>query len=257
MDNLSVGNARSLVNTVEQRKQHFSSAIHNLNWLAVTLVAGVWAFFLDGFLKHSPFVNPNISAENAQSFAFSYIIMAAGISSVILLLWRLYVRYLDNQISAIYPEILRYEKCLGVSADDGTSKYLAESNKILKAVLPELGQTQQIELVRQLVHDGHIGRRGTQFIGYLVIIAFILFVGSITVDVIFLNVNQQFEGLFNICDINRLPIILSKLLGYLAIIVSFFSHLYITFFKFQRGLRDKHVDKILPSLKSVEQAKKS
>lgn len=249
MGNLSVENARSLVNTVEQRKQHLSSAIHNLNWLAVTLIAGVWTFFLDGFLKHSPFVNPNISAENAQPFAFSYIITAAGISSVILLLWRLYVRYLDNQISAIYPEILRYEKRLGVSADDGTSKYLTESNETLKNVLPTLGETQQIELVRQLVHDGHIGRRGTIFIDCLVIGAFVTFLGTLTVDLIFLNVNQQFEGLFNICDINRLPIILSKILGYLAIIVSFLSHLYITFFKFQRGLGEKHVDKILPSLK--------
>ena len=247
-------NARSLVNRVEQRRQHFSSVIHNLDWLAITLVAGVWAFFLDGFLDHSPLVNPSISAADAHPFAFSYIIMAAGISSVILLLWRLYVRYLDSQISTLYPEILRYEKLLGVSADDGIRNHLARLNKVLERVLPKLGKTQEVELVRQLVQDEHIGRRGHLIIDKLVVIAIVTFVGLAILDLILLCQNQQFEELFNFGDVNRIPIVASKLLGYLAIVGSPVTHIYFTLFRFQRNPRDKHIKEILASLEPVEQS---
>lgn len=257
MDTLNVENAKSLINAVEQRRQHLSSMIHNLNWVAVTLVAGVWTFFLDGFLDHSPFINPNISEANAHPFAFSYIIMAAGISSLIMMLWRLYARYLDNQISALYPEIMRYEKRLGVSGEDGICNYLARSNKILERVLPKLGETQQLELVRQLFRGGRIGRRETLIIDYLVIIAMVLFVGLAIIDVIFLNKNEQLKELFIFCDINRIPIIMSKLLGYLAIVGSLGIHLYVMFCRFQRNPKDKHVNKILASLESAEQNEKS
>ena len=76
MDTVLVENARSLVSIVEQRRQHLSSMIHNLNWITVTVVAGVWSFFLSRFLDHSPFMNPNIPVDEAEPFAFSYIMLA-------------------------------------------------------------------------------------------------------------------------------------------------------------------------------------
>lgn len=257
MSTLSAENAGRLLEIVEQRRQHLSSMIHNLNWLAVTLISGVWTFFITGFLEHSPFVNPNINVEDAHPFTFSYIIMAAGISSLILMLWRLYSRYLDSQISELYPEILKYERILGVSKTEGVAHYLARSNKNIENALDRLDENKHLEFITQLVRDRHVGRRGTLFIDKLVIVAFITFVGLVITDLIFLCQSGQLEFLFKFDDINRIPIIASKLLGYLAIFSSSVIHISITLFRFQRDPKDKHVNKIIASLESVEQAEKS
>ena len=252
MGTVCVENARSLVSVIEQRRQHLSNQIHNQNWLAVTVIVGVWSFFLARFLDHSPFVNPNIAVDETEPFAFSYIMLAAGISSLVLVLWRIYARYLDCQISRVYPEIMKYEKRLGVSEADGIGDYLAGSNNILKRVLPTLGESQQLELVRQLVRDRHIGRRGHLVIDWLVIIAIVVFLGLVVTDFYFLNEYGQLEELTKFDDISRIPIITSKLFGYLAIVGSLVIHIYFVLAKFQRNPKEKHVNKIVTGFKSAE-----
>lgn len=253
MATVCVENARSLISIVEQRRQHLSSNIHNLNWLAITVVVGIWSFFLTRFLEHSPFVNPNITVDQVEPFAFSYIMVAAGISSFILVLWRIYAKYLDYHISIIYPEIMKYEKCLDVSEADGITNYLTESNSVLKRTLPTLCGIQQIELVKQLVRDRHIGRRGHLVVDWLVVSAVVIFVCLIVTDFYFLNEYGQLEELIKFDDISRIPIITSKLFGYLAIVSSLVIHIIFMFVKFQRNPKDKHVNKIVTDLKTAEQ----
>ena len=96
-----------------------------------------------------------------------------------------------------------------------------------------------------------------KLIDNLVNVAFVMFIGLVITDLIFLCQSGQLESLFKFDDINRIPIIASKLLGYLAIFGSFVIHIYITLFRFQRGPNDKHVNKVVASLESVEQAEKS
>lgn len=252
MGTVCVENTRSLVSIVEQRRQHLSSTIHNLNWITVTVVTGVWSFFLSRFLDHSAFINPNIPVDDAELFAFSYIMLDAGISSLILVLWRIYARYLDCQMSEVYPEIMKYEKRLGVSEADGMGNYLAGSNNILKRVLPTLGESQQLELVGQLVRDRHIGRRGQLFIDWLVIIAIVVFLGLVIADLYFLNEYGQLIELIKFDDISRVPIIASKWFGYLAIVISLCIHIYFVLEKFQRNPKDKHVNKIITDFKPAE-----
>ena len=118
-----------LLSIAQQRRQHLSTVIQALNGLAITIISGIWTFFLKSFLDESSLVN---AAATPQPFAFSYIVAAAGISATVMALWRWYTKYLDSSIADIYPEILRYEQVLGIGGDAGVARYISKHKVIGK-----------------------------------------------------------------------------------------------------------------------------
>ena len=144
----------TLLSLAEKRRQHLSNMIVALNGLAITLILGIWTFLLKGFIDYSPMLHPTNSALNngatTQPFAFSYVILAAGLSSVVMALWRWYVQYLSDEISKIYPEIAMYEQTLGMPSNMGVIRYLS-SNKEISNIMAKLFKAQRVELVKKLV----------------------------------------------------------------------------------------------------------
>ncbi|MFC1907892.1 hypothetical protein ACFLWT_00710, partial [Chloroflexota bacterium] len=159
MSLINLKNANGSLIIAEKRRQHLSNAIIALNGLAITLILGIWTFFLKGFFDHSSLINPATSNVENQPFAFSYITLAAGLTCIVIALWRWYARYLDDCLSNLYPEIMLYERVLGVSSDAGVERYLSK-NKELKEVFSTLSREKREKLVDQLVKDRHVGRRG-------------------------------------------------------------------------------------------------
>ena len=134
MNQLSNDTAGTLLSLAEKRRQHLSNMIVALNGLAITLILGIWTFFLKGFIDYSPMLNSTSSAVNngvtTQPFAFSYVILAAGLSSIVMALWRWYVQYLSDEISKIYPEIAMYEQTLGIPSNMGVIRCLSSNKEI-------------------------------------------------------------------------------------------------------------------------------
>ncbi len=57
MATMNTENAGRLLSIAEQRRQHLANIINALNVLFITLIFGIAAFFLKGFLDHSSMVN--------------------------------------------------------------------------------------------------------------------------------------------------------------------------------------------------------
>jgi hypothetical protein len=149
-------NARTLLSIAEQRRQHWANAIDVATGLAVTVNIAIWTFFIKEFLDNTSLINN----ETSQPFAFSYIIFAAGLSALVLGVWRYYVHEHDNAIANVYPDILFYEQILNVPHDMGIRKYLSEGNSNFQTYLLGLCPEQELEAVKNLVKTKSIGRRG-------------------------------------------------------------------------------------------------
>lgn len=70
----------------------------------------------------------------------------SGLTSLLLGLWRLYVRYVDNTITHLYPAIARYEDVLGIPPEDSS----------LLGLRLKFGS---LELIREKIKSREIGTR--------------------------------------------------------------------------------------------------
>jgi hypothetical protein len=135
-------NALTLLSLREQQRNHWSGILNNLLGFIIIASAAIWGFF-----GHSYSVNIGHPAITGLFF-----LIAGGISSLILGLWRLYAHYIDDHITQLYPEILPYEGQLGVAPISGIwgylTRYIAAFRKSL--LLDSLNLEQKVELVRKL-----------------------------------------------------------------------------------------------------------
>jgi hypothetical protein len=235
-------NARTLLTLREQQRQHWSTLIGALNGLAMTLVLGIWSLFTKEFLDHTSILTQVSSSPTDHAFAFSYIVLAAGLSSIVLAFWRWYVRYLDNSIVKLYPEIMTYEQILGASSDTGMENYLS-NEKVVKNTLSGLSKDQKQELVKRFVRDKRIGRRGHLAFD---IVVFILIFFSLMIAIInILNLAwlHQLSSLFSLVQFRVYPLLALGDMGCILIIFAFVIQCCV-FCHFQKNPSKKYAEKI-------------
>jgi len=230
MAQINLDTAGKMLNIVESRRQHRANIIVALNGLAITLIVAIWVFFLKGFVDYSSLnFSTNSPSSNDmiinQGFAFSYVVLAAGISSTVLALWRWYVKDLDYGISRIYPEIAMFELNLGIPSNTGIINELSANAKI-KNAMEKLFKEEKIELIKKLVDIKRIGRRGhlTFEIGVFVLIGAFIIIAGINVY----NLNR-IDKLPQLIDIESNPILALSWIGNILILVG----LVIQFFTFR------------------------
>jgi hypothetical protein len=240
---LYADNAGRLLSIAEQRREHLSTFITALNGLAITIVVGIWTFFLKSFSDTSAFLNPAAKPEDFQAFAYSYVVAAAGLSALVLGLWRLYARYIDDEIANIYPEIMSYEQVLGVGSYGGIQKYILKQPQISIA-FAQLYPKQRQQLVKHLVEDRRIGRRGHGVIYAIVFVALFIFIAAILGDVFVQLDNQTLNKMVSINEIQNNPLLVLKWIGYILMAVGSLVCVY-AFFHFQRNPTREYVNRIV------------
>ena len=248
MDNLTTEVAEKLLSIVESRRQHLANIIVAMNGLAITLILGVGSFFIRGYIDYSPnlYYAANLTSNGnnlGHPFSFSYIILAIGFISLICGLWRWYVRYLDYQISKLYPEIILYEQVIGVPPNSGLINTLSADNNI-KEVLPNLYKRDRVLLISRLVERKKIGRRGLMWFEVFVFIFFGIAITTVVIDIFNLIDLNSICYLFEIDGLRNSPTIASKWIGYLLVLVGLIIHV-VVFFWFQRAPNRRLIQQLL------------
>jgi len=144
--------ARALLQSTQNLRLAWSSALTSL--IGYTMIANVaiWSYFLKAYVDA---LNSNL---NTQS---NYIIIAASVSSILIGLWRLYTRYIDNQIANLYPDFLLYEGTLSVPPDHGSCGYLIRNVPNVDLILnANINLDKKINGIKELVERKCIGNRG-------------------------------------------------------------------------------------------------
>ena len=142
-----------MLQSTQQLRTHWSGVIVNLINYVILLNIGIWSYFGKAYID-----SLDVSC-NAQPL---YIVIASFLSSISLLLWRLYTHYLDHQIARLYPDFLFYEEELSVPYDYGIRKYLIKNVPNLKCVFLDnhLKFQEKLEAISILVEKKRIGNRG-------------------------------------------------------------------------------------------------
>ncbi len=154
--------ARALLQSTQQLRVHWSGVITTHIGYAVTLTVAIWGYFLKSYL------------DNGRPAHI--LLVAAALSTIVLVLWRLYAHYLDNALAYLYPELLLYESKLGVQPDYGIIAFLTKAVPKLKPILldkDKLTAEKKVQVVLKLVEKRKIGYRGHLTID-IIVLAFIL-----------------------------------------------------------------------------------
>ena len=149
-DTIKPDDARALLQSAQQLRTHWSGVIVTHIGYAIMINVAIWSYFLKSYFD---------SLAVPGKAQPSYIVIAAALSAILLGLWRLYTRYIDNHIAGLYPDFLLYEGTLSVPSDHGTSGYLIRAIPRVKPIL-ELTPEQKLKGIKILVESKRIGRRG-------------------------------------------------------------------------------------------------
>ncbi len=200
-------NARVLLQSTQSVRTLWAGAISRDFIYAVALNAAIWTYFLKGYVE---------SFSTSPSEAFSYLAVAAGLSCIILGLWRVFTRHTYDRIAGLYPDLLLCEQSLGVEPKQGTAGYLRRTIPRLSRILlgEELNPNQKSEAVSFLVSKKSMGRRS-----------------HIVIDIIVLAV---IVGLFILCVSIYSKIQLSLAIGSIIATILGFLLLVFSMLSFQR-----------------------
>jgi hypothetical protein len=165
---LSEVNARALANLTQQQRLHWSTMITTLMGFTAVINVGIWSYFLSEYI-------------NVAGGLPSYILIGSAVSSVTLGLWRIYSRYIDNQIAALYPELVLYEARMTAPLDLGTSGYLVRNVPNLKPIFEaKLTEEKRSKAIAMLVESKSIGNRGHKVLDLATLsVVIILFIGTL------------------------------------------------------------------------------
>lgn len=149
LEQIPEDNAITLLNSSQQQRWHWSTMISTVMGFAITINIAVWSYFLASY----------IGSGGSRP---AYFLVGAAISAITVATWRLYTRYLDNNIARLFPEILLFEKKLKVPETMGISGYLAETQKELKKLLfdKKLLPEEKVQSLQILASKKQIGFRG-------------------------------------------------------------------------------------------------
>jgi len=143
--------ARVLLQSTQRVRTLWSGAISWDFVYTVALNAAIWSYFLKAYVE---------SLGSNPSQGFSYLAVAAGLSSLILGLWRVFTSHTYDRIAGLYPDLLLCERSLGFETRQGTAGYLRRTIPRLSRILSgeELNPNQKSEAVSFLVRRKSMGR---------------------------------------------------------------------------------------------------
>jgi hypothetical protein len=143
--------ARVLLQSTQRLRTLWAGAIISYFVYTIALNAAIWTYFLKGYVE---------SLTTAPGYGFSYLAVAAGLSSVILGLWRVFTRHMNDRIAGLYPDLLICEQRLGVEYEHGTAGYLVRTIPRLHRIFTgrELSPKQQGDAISFLVKKKSMGR---------------------------------------------------------------------------------------------------
>ena len=143
--------ARVMLQSTQRVRTLWSGSISRDFVYAVALNAAIWTYFLKAYVE---------SLSSNPSQGFSYLAVAAGLSSLTLGLWRVFTSHTYGRIAGLYPDLLLCEQSLGVETNQGTAGYLRRTIPRLSRILSgeELNPNQKSEAVSFLVRKKSMGR---------------------------------------------------------------------------------------------------
>ena len=172
---MTTDDARVLLQSTQRLRTLWTSVISRDFVYAVAVNAAIWTYFLKAYVESSS-TNP--------TDAFSYLAVAAGLSSLLLGLWRVFSRHTYDRIAGLYPDLLVFETHLGVEPERGTAGYLVRTIPRLYRVLVggELNPGQKGEAISFLVKEKSLGRLSHLVID-MIVIAFVIAMFGLCVSV--------------------------------------------------------------------------
>ncbi len=141
--------AKSLLTSTQQLRTHWGTVITSWYGFITVAYSAAWSLLVKAHYD-SDFKHP-------ETIAFGLLI-----SSMLLGLWRMYTRMVDNGLVGLYADLIISEGQLGVPAGFGTIAYLSRSVKQLDPHIgmdSKLNYAQKAELIRELVRMRRVGPR--------------------------------------------------------------------------------------------------
>ena len=165
-DVMNTDDARILLQSTQSVRTLWAGAISRDFVYAVALNAAIWTYFLKAYVE---------SFSTSPNQGFSYLALAAGLSSLILGLWRVFSRYTYDRIAGLYPDLFVFEQSLGIESNQGTAGYLTRTIPRLSRILSgeELSPYQKSEAISFLVRKKSMARLSYIVIDIIVLAAII------------------------------------------------------------------------------------
>ena len=142
--------ASALLQSAQSLRIQWSNDITKHFGYAIILNSALWSYILVSFIDKS---------DNLY-----YLVLGSGISSVLLGGWRLYSHRIDEGITNLYPDLIRWEYELGSPLNLGTRLYLVSTNDIFDEIFlsKELTPEQHSDAIFYLTNRRKIGDRGAR-----------------------------------------------------------------------------------------------
>ncbi len=169
-DDLDVNKAQTLLKSAHDLRMHWSGHIIQIMYFTIIALLAVWT------------LNAQVYMQEYNSVGFwyhAYLANAAVVSIVLLIIWRLYTKRLDNGIAHLYPELIYFEGILSCPSEYGTNAYLERNLGKAGEKLNSITDFKiKADVVKQLVDKKRIGGRLHNYINWtvLVIIAICVFI---------------------------------------------------------------------------------
>ncbi len=149
---MNTEDARVLLQSTQRLRTVWTAVISRDFMYAIVIIAAIWMYFLKAYVE---------AVATNLGHGFSYLAVAAGLSSLLLGLWRVFTRHVHERIAGLYPDLLFCEQHLGVETNKGTAAHLVRTIPRLHRVLTDdvLNPKQQGEAISFLVRKKSMGRR--------------------------------------------------------------------------------------------------
>ena len=158
-------NIRAHLAIASQQRASMTGSMINLHGFVVGANAVIWSSLIVAYIS--------VGARLP-----SYVFLGTVVSALSIGLWRLYVHYLDNQITHLYPEIVLYE-CLSsvTNHPTGVRAHLVWNCPILNNIFTSgLSPEQQADIVKTLVRQRSIGNRGHRLFDVIAVITILVLI---------------------------------------------------------------------------------
>jgi hydrogenase-4 membrane subunit HyfE len=162
--------ARSFFQSSQQMTVLWAGVISKNFVFTIVFIAAVWSYFLKAYIE---------SVSTGFSHGLSYLAVAAGLTSILLGLWRVYNRFIYNRLAGLYPDLLHCEKILGIESSRGTAGDLQKRIPRLRRILgeSELNPDQKQKAISFLVETKRLGQRSHLVIDFIMIVIIISMFG--------------------------------------------------------------------------------
>ncbi|PKB58004.1 MAG: hypothetical protein BZY73_00355 [SAR202 cluster bacterium Casp-Chloro-G3] len=220
---MSDENLRTMLQVTYQFRNSLVDRMNNFFGYGLALTSAVWT------LAIGVFIDGALSRKAQEPIEFAILAVAAGTSSIFLLLFRWYSHWFDNQVVDLYPELLSYETSLNVPTERGISGYLRRvvtPTRQIFSSTARLTDEQRVAAVKELVQNRRVGTRGHGRIDIGVLI-FIL-----TTGIVFCLLPFQITAWKP--SLPWIPIIFGSITAFF-----FFSFLIMVCFRFQKNPRQQ------------------